>query len=198
MLDSIIDGFRLSRVLMDGGSGVNIIFPDTLAKMEISKSHLRPSPTGFHGFVPGNKVKPLGQISLEVVFRNKENLCFKTLWFEAAPFRTVYNALLGRPAYVKFMALPSYVYLLLKIPHPNGTITIYGSAKRALEVEVAKRELAEAALASVELKEIKKSVDPSTRPLARKSKWGPAFPPAKETKKFQVQLEGPTKTQEEI
>lgn len=58
---------------MDGGIGINILFSDTLAKMGISKSFLCPSPTGFHCFVPGKKVHPLGQISLEVVFGDKDN-----------------------------------------------------------------------------------------------------------------------------
>lgn len=72
VLDPIVDGFRLPRVLMDGSCGVNVIFPDTLAKMGISKSRLSPLPIGFHGFVLGKKVQPLGQISLEVVFGTKK------------------------------------------------------------------------------------------------------------------------------
>jgi hypothetical protein len=38
-----------------------------------------------------------------------------------------YHAILGRPAFAKFMAVPHYAYLALKILGPKGTITIQGS-----------------------------------------------------------------------
>jgi hypothetical protein len=31
---------------------------------------------------------------------------------------------LGRPCYAKFMAIPNYTYLKLKMPGPNGVITV--------------------------------------------------------------------------
>jgi hypothetical protein len=43
-----------------------------------------------------------------------------------------YHAILGRPAYAKFMAVPHYAYLKLKMPGNNGTnITVYGSFSRS-------------------------------------------------------------------
>ena len=35
VLSPIVDGFRLTKVLMDGGSGLNIIYEETLQKMDI-------------------------------------------------------------------------------------------------------------------------------------------------------------------
>jgi hypothetical protein len=40
-----------------------------------------------------------------------------------------YHAILGRPAFAKFMAVPHYTYLTLKIPGPKGTITVQGNFK---------------------------------------------------------------------
>jgi hypothetical protein len=40
-----------------------------------------------------------------------------------------YYAILGRPAFVRFMAVPHYTYLVLKILRPNGIITVKGSFK---------------------------------------------------------------------
>ena len=37
-----------------------------------------------------------------------------------ADFDASYHVILGRPAMEKFMAIPHYVYLLLKMPGPNG------------------------------------------------------------------------------
>jgi hypothetical protein len=35
--------------------------------------------------------------------------------------------ILGHPTFAKFMAVPHYAYLMLKIPGPKGTITVQGS-----------------------------------------------------------------------
>ena len=35
VLSPIVDGFRLTKVLMDGGSGLNLIYEETLQKIEI-------------------------------------------------------------------------------------------------------------------------------------------------------------------
>ena len=36
VLSPVVDGFRLTKVLMDGGSGFNLIHEETLQKMEIN------------------------------------------------------------------------------------------------------------------------------------------------------------------
>ena len=46
----------MSRVFMDGGSGINIIFTRTLDEMLIKNNTLKPSGTTFHGIVPGKAV----------------------------------------------------------------------------------------------------------------------------------------------
>ena len=40
VLSPIMDGFRLTKVLMDGGSRLNLIYEETLNKMEIDKSRI--------------------------------------------------------------------------------------------------------------------------------------------------------------
>jgi hypothetical protein len=35
-----------------------------------------------------------------------------------------YHAILGRPAFAEFMEVPHYIYLVLKIPGPNGVIMV--------------------------------------------------------------------------
>ncbi|KAK1699286.1 hypothetical protein QYE76_015983 [Lolium multiflorum] len=48
--------------------------------------------------------------------------------FEVVDWESQYHAILGRPAYAKFMVVPHYAYLKLKMPGNNGTnITVYGS-----------------------------------------------------------------------
>jgi hypothetical protein len=38
-----------------------------------------------------------------------------------------YHAILGPPAFSRFMAVPHYTYLVLKMPGPKGIITVKGS-----------------------------------------------------------------------
>ena len=60
----------------------------------------------------------------------------ETLTFEVVGFHGTYHAILGRPCYAKFMAVPNYTYLKLKMSGPYGVITIGTSFQRAYECEV--------------------------------------------------------------
>ena len=59
-------------------------------------------------------------------------------------FRGTYHAILGRPCYAKFMAVPNYTYLKLKMPGPNGVITIESTYEHAYDCDVECIEYAEA------------------------------------------------------
>jgi hypothetical protein len=59
-------------------------------------------------------------------------------------FRGTYHAVLGRPCYAKFMAVPNYTFLKLKMPGPNGVITIGPTYRHAFGCDVECVEYAEA------------------------------------------------------
>jgi hypothetical protein len=59
-------------------------------------------------------------------------------------FRGTYHAVLGRPCYAKFMVVPNYTYLKLKMPGPKGTITVRSTYRHAYECDVECVEYAEA------------------------------------------------------
>ena len=59
-------------------------------------------------------------------------------------FPRSYHAILGRPCYAKFMAVPNYTYLKLKMPSPNGVITIESMYEHAYDCDVECIEYAEA------------------------------------------------------
>ena len=80
----------------------------------------------------------------------------KKLTFEVVDFQSAYHAILGRPAYARFMARPCYVYLKLKMPGPKGVITITGSRKKAEECFQKGSKIADAQMAVVELQEYQK------------------------------------------
>ena len=48
----------------------------------------------------------------------------ETLTFEVVGFPETFHSILGRPCYAKFMAVPNYTYLKLKMSGPCRVITI--------------------------------------------------------------------------
>src|SRR3954471_1970580 len=90
VLEAWIGNYDMSRVFMDGGSDINIIFTKTLEEMFTPNSILKSSSTTFHRIVPGKAVYPLGRISLEVVFGKENNFRKETLDFEGVDWRTQY------------------------------------------------------------------------------------------------------------
>jgi hypothetical protein len=72
------------------------------------------------------------------------NFCKETLTFEVVGFRGAYHAILGRPCYAKFMAVPNYTYLKMKMPGPKGVITVGSSIEHVFDCDVECVEHAEA------------------------------------------------------
>jgi hypothetical protein len=74
VLDPVVAEVRLTKVLIDGGSGLNLIFASTLRKMGLDfKDMLVPSKFPFYGIIPGNAAHPLGMVVLPVTFGTREN-----------------------------------------------------------------------------------------------------------------------------
>jgi hypothetical protein len=86
VVDPIIANTRLTKVLMDGGSNLNIIYTRTLDFLGIRRTQLQPSVGGFHGVVPGRRAEPVGCIDLPVCFGTPSNFRKETLTFEVVGF----------------------------------------------------------------------------------------------------------------
>jgi hypothetical protein len=115
----------VTKVLIDGGAGLNTIFLETLRKMGLDFAGLiTPIGIPFYGIVPGKAAIPLGQITLPVTFRTQANYRTEFIQFEVVDFETSYHAILGRPALAKSMAIPHYPHLLLKMPGPHGILSL--------------------------------------------------------------------------
>jgi hypothetical protein len=136
VVNPVIGNVRLTKVLMDGGSSLNIIYTETLGLLEIDLSTIRAGAAPFHGIIPGKHVQPLGQLDLPVCFGTPSNFQKETLMFEVVGFRGTYHAVLGRPCYAKFMAVPNYTYLKLKMSGPNGVITVGSTYRHAYECDM--------------------------------------------------------------
>jgi hypothetical protein len=114
IVNPIVKDVKLNRVLIDGGSSLNILFLKTIDQMGLSRSMVHPSQALFHGIVLGAATTPIGQIFLPVTFRTWENFRTENIQFEVTDFETTYNAFLGWPALSKFMAIPPLCLLGLE------------------------------------------------------------------------------------
>jgi hypothetical protein len=144
IVDPIIGNARLTKVLMYGGSSLNIIYAETLGLLGIDLSMIWAGRAPFHGIVPSKRVLPLGQLDLRVCFGTPSNFQKETLTFEVVGFRVTYHAVLGRPCYAKFISVPNYTYLKLEMSGPKGIITVGSTYCHAYECDVECVEYAEA------------------------------------------------------
>ncbi|XP_066354600.1 uncharacterized protein [Miscanthus floridulus] len=193
VIDPIIRKKRLTKVLMDGGSGLNILYIDTLNTMRIPQSELCLAGSPFHGVISGVQAYLIGQIDLPVTFGNRANFRSEVLTFEVVNFLGSYHAILGRPCYAKFMAIPSYTYLKLKMLGPNGVITVSSAFSHTFTCDQEHFELTTAVVNSSELPRLRES---STFLVldCNKPTSSTAFRPLEETKVVGIDPIDPTKT----
>jgi hypothetical protein len=127
VLKAQIGGYDVSRVFMDALSGINLIYTKTLKAMHISLEFLQPTDCSFHGIFPRSANYPLGRIALDVCFGKRCNFKQEKLEVKVMDWPSQYHAILGRPAFSRFMAVPHYTYIVLKMSGSNGIITVKGN-----------------------------------------------------------------------
>ena len=76
-----------------------------------------------------------GSVTLPVTFGTEQNFRTEYIKFEVADFESSYHAILGRPTLAKFMAVPHYVYLLLKMPCNTGVLSLRGDLLKSFECD---------------------------------------------------------------
>ena len=96
-------------------------------------------------------------------------------------FLRSYHAILGRPCYAKFMAIPNYTYLKLKMQGPNAVITVSSAFSHAFTCDHEHFKLATAVINSSELPQLGESSTPAV-PDCNKPNSSMAFCPLEETK----------------
>jgi hypothetical protein len=114
------------------------------------------------------------------------------LTFEVVEFPRSYQAILGRPCYAKFMVVPNYTYLKLKMLGPNGIITVGSTFSHAFMCDHKHYELATTVINSFELPWLGES---STLAVldCNKLTSSMAFHPLEETKAVRINPTDPTK-----
>ena len=116
--------------------------------------------------------------------------------FLVANFDTAYHAILGHPALTKFVAIPHYPYMVLKMPAPGGVLTLQANLIIAYACEKERLTLIEAVDLSfcmdAYLAESKK-VSPEEQEIPTMAAPCEATE-AKETKEVSLGLTDPSKT----
>ena len=102
-MSPIIQNYKVTKMLVDGGSSLNLLTAKVLATLQIPLSRLQD--TGVFQGVNGNITRPLGKINLPVTFGDLENFRTEEIVFDIADTPLPYNDILGRPALAKFMAV---------------------------------------------------------------------------------------------
>ena len=118
VLDPIIGRLHFTNVLMNGGSGLNLLYQDKIRNMGIDPTKIRHSKTSFQGVTPCPDARCMGSLRLEVMCSSPDNFRREQLMFHIAPFSSSYQSLLGRKAFACFNGIPHYASLTLKMPGP--------------------------------------------------------------------------------
>ena len=107
-----------------------------------------------------------------------------------------YHALLGRPALAKFMVVPHYAYLKIKMPSSKGILTIAGDYRKSSACVAKSSRLAESLVITAEKRLLDQVVamagkQPEMSPNPKESEAEGSFKPAKETKRIPLDPEHP-------
>ncbi|KAF5764494.1 putative retrotransposon gag domain, aspartic peptidase domain superfamily [Helianthus annuus] len=114
-----ISNHFVRRILIDGGSSVNIIQLDVLKKMGIPESDITPRSSVLVGF-SGETKKTLGDIKLPIYVEGLHNY----QKFCVIDCLSCCNVILGRPWIHDMKAVPSTYHQCVKLPSPWGIIKI--------------------------------------------------------------------------
>jgi hypothetical protein len=118
--------------------------------MGLSRLALHTSRTPFQGTVLGAAATPVNQITLVMTFGTQENFHTGNLQFEVADYETTPNVFPGLPALTKFMTIPHYTYLVLRIPGPHSVISIRGDVKHTYNCDKESYKMADRLMTSAE------------------------------------------------
>jgi hypothetical protein len=125
-----ISNVLVTKTLIDGGAGLNVLSVGTFNTLQVPYDHLQPTKP-FSGVTDG-LTTPIGQIRLLVTFGDRKNYCTELIDFDVADIQLPYNAILGYLALAKFMAVTHNGYNVLKMPGSCSVITVACEEKHAV------------------------------------------------------------------
>ncbi|XP_026383819.1 uncharacterized protein LOC113279319 [Papaver somniferum] len=131
-----VSGCNIKKVLIDGGSSVNVLFYDTFKHMELNYEQLMSSYYTIYGFNSA-PTKPLGDIFLEV----KAGPMKVSTQFSVVDTPSPYNVIIGRRWVHKIKGVEATYHKYLRFPTPEGVIEIKGDQVTVRECQALQNQL---------------------------------------------------------
>ena len=117
-----VDGWAVSKILVDEGSSVDIIFTSTIDAIKIDRKMLGRAEHPLYGF-DEKKIHSIGRIILLVSFGTVSNARTEQIEFDVVDM------------YYLYIAVISYSYLCMKMLAINGVITVHGDQTEARNIK---------------------------------------------------------------
>src|SRR4051812_42375145 len=130
LCSSVISNVLVTRTLIDGGAGLNVLSVETFNNLQVPYDQLQP--TKPFSRVTDSSTIPIGHVRLPVTFGARSNYRTELIDFDIAHIRLPYNAILGYLALAKFMVVTHHGYNVLKMPGNGGVITVPCEEKDAV------------------------------------------------------------------
>ena len=124
MIAARINGFLVKRVMIDQGSGADIMYPDLFKGLRLKNQDLAKYNSPLVSF-DGRVVIPQDQISLLVSMEGKEVMAI----FIVVNLFSPYTAILGRPWIHAMGDILSTLHMKVKFRTEQGIATIRGNQK---------------------------------------------------------------------
>ncbi|KAG7594130.1 Reverse transcriptase domain [Arabidopsis thaliana x Arabidopsis arenosa] len=160
-----VANFEVSRILIDTGSSVDLIFLGTLERMGISRADIVGPPSPLVAFTSESAMS-LGTIKLPVLAKNVSKIVDFVVFDKPA----AYNIILGTPWIYQMKAVPSTYHQCIKFPTPSGVETIRGSQEASRTKNKTSFAWSAADMPGIDPSIIchKLNVDPSFKPVKQK------------------------------
>ncbi|XP_019086452.1 PREDICTED: uncharacterized protein LOC109126939 [Camelina sativa] len=111
VVELLIGESEVTRILIDTGSSVNVIFRDVLAKMEVGERDIMPECHSLTGF-DGDHLMSVGTITLPIFVGG----IARYFRFAIIDKPTIYNVILGTPWLHKMKAVPTTYHQCVNFP----------------------------------------------------------------------------------
>jgi hypothetical protein len=130
-----IDWWDISKILIDNGSQVEILFLSTFKKMGYDKKYHKEPTKPLYGF-SGKITEPVGVITLPILFGTPKIHRTEYIRFDVVDMLYLYgDEGLGWGLLNTFEPALHSGYLWLKVPATFGIITIFVNQKEARNIE---------------------------------------------------------------
>jgi hypothetical protein len=109
-----INGWDITRILIDNGSQVEILFLSAFEKMGYDRKQMKEPTKPLYGF-DGKRIKPISVITLPVSFDTPQNPRTEYITFDVVDMHYPYNTIFRRGLLNTFKAALHSGYLYLKV-----------------------------------------------------------------------------------